>query len=357
MPGPGSLQLIQRPTVEADGQPQPALTANLLRMSVLENVTGLHRCQAAFQNWGTVGRGRASTTGFLYFDRALLDFGKHVAIKLPTGTIMEGAITAIGANFSAGASPELTIVAEDRFHDLRVVPRTRTFEDVSDSDILYQIASDHGLSADVDLSGPTYKIVAQLNQSDLAFLRARARLCDAELWIHGQQLHVKNRSRPAAAEPLQLNFGGSLTGFTVVADAASQPTRVSATAWDVASKAPNTGDANESVLGAQLHGGSSGAHIVATAFGERHLEVPLSPSDPRAQAETVFRTFAQRFVVGHGTAQADARIAVGAMVRVTGLGALFSGLYYVSEVNHLFDLQTGATTRFTVESPAVGQTQ
>ena len=35
------------------------------------------------------------------------------------------------------------------------------------------IASDHSLTPEIDASGPTHKVLAQVNQSDLAFLRER----------------------------------------------------------------------------------------------------------------------------------------------------------------------------------------
>jgi len=43
-------------------------------------------------------------------------------------------------------------------------------DDLAD-ELLSQVAADHGLTAQVNLSGPSYKVVAQVNQSDLAFLR------------------------------------------------------------------------------------------------------------------------------------------------------------------------------------------
>lgn len=341
-----------RPTIEVGGQPQTALSGNLLRFNAVETAAGVHRCEAVFNNWGPV----SATVGFLYFDRALLDFGKRVVIKLPSGTVIDGAITAIAANFPAHTPPELSIAIEDRYRDLRMVTRTRTFDNVTDSDIARKIANDHALTLTVDLRGPIYKSVAQLYQSDLAFLRTRARLCDAELRLLGQQLYLKSRAN-SSSEALSLAFGQSLTSFSVTADTAAQPTKVTATAWDVANKAAASVTVSDSILGTHLRGGSSGAKVVTQAFGERPVNAALSPLDPHVLAESAFRTDAQRFVVGQGLSPCDARIAVGIMVRLAGLGPLFSGLYYVSEVNHLFDAQTGATTRFTVESPALGQTQ
>ena len=57
--------------------------------------------------------------------------------------------------------------------------RTRSFEDVTDADVMQQVASDNGLQAEIDAPGPSHRSLAQLNQSDLAFLRERARAVDA----------------------------------------------------------------------------------------------------------------------------------------------------------------------------------
>ena len=48
--------------------------------------------------------------------------------------------------------------------------------------------------------GPTYKTLAQVNQSDLAFMRERARSIDAELWMDGSKIsrEVARRSVEAA---------------------------------------------------------------------------------------------------------------------------------------------------------------
>ena len=42
-------------------------------------------------------------------------------------------------------------------------------------------------------------MVQQWNQSDLAFLRERARLVNAELWVEGSTLHFKSRPQRSAA--------------------------------------------------------------------------------------------------------------------------------------------------------------
>src|SRR5215217_4540927 len=179
-----------RPTVVVDNEVNGPLGGGLLTLMIVENTNGLYRCEAKFGNWGE----KNSTTDFLYFDRRVLDFGKDFEIKLGADSIFKGKIMALEGNFPEGQSPEISVLAEDRFQDLRMTRRTRTFSDVTDSDVFTRVANDHGLTSDVDVRGPRYKVLSQTNQSDLAFLRERARASDAEVWMDGSTLHAKARS-------------------------------------------------------------------------------------------------------------------------------------------------------------------
>src|SRR5215470_2981683 len=159
-----------RPRIFVGGSEQPTLSGGLLSMMIGEHLSGLYRCEIKFGNWGPVN----NNIDFLYFDRQLLDFGKDLQIKLDDETLFAGKVTGLEANFPEAQPPTITVLAEDQFQDLRMTRRTRTFSDVSDADVVSQIATEYGLSANVRADGPTYKILAQVNQSDLAFLRERA---------------------------------------------------------------------------------------------------------------------------------------------------------------------------------------
>src|SRR5204863_8257254 len=101
-------------------------------------------------------------------NRQDLDFGKTFEVSFQDTTLFSGNITALEAGFPETRSPEITVLAEDQLQEFRMTRRTRTFSDLSDSDIMQQIASDHGLGASINVSGPQHRTVAQLNQSDLA---------------------------------------------------------------------------------------------------------------------------------------------------------------------------------------------
>ena len=88
---------------------------------------------------------------------------------------------------------------------LRTTPRTRSFVRRSDAQVIEQVASEHGLLAQVDLRAPTYDVVVQLEQSDLSFLRERARFVNADLWIDDRALSVKAWPRDGGGHAICLS--------------------------------------------------------------------------------------------------------------------------------------------------------
>ena len=343
-----------RPVIFIGGEEKPDLATGLLSLLIVEHTSGLYRCEAKFGNWGT----KDNTTDFLYFDRKLLDFGKDLQIKLGTDSLFNGKIMALEGSFPDGQSPEFSVLAEDRFQDLRMTRRTRTFADVSDSDVINQIANDHGLSPSVSVDGPTYKVLAQVNQSDLAFIRERARAIDAEVWMDDKTLNAKSHSSRGGS-PLELSYGNQLREFTVLADLAMQRTSVAVNGWDVSSKSALQYEATDSVISSELNGDSSGVSILQSSFGARKEAlvhtVPLNSQEAQHEAESFFKYSARRFVVGFGVAETKPALRVGAQVNLQGLGPLFNGKYYVSEAKHIFDNAKGLRTEFRAERAGIGK--
>jgi phage protein D len=344
---------MSRPTFVVDGQSRATLADGLLSMSIVEDVDGLYRCEATFGNWGS---GSGTTLDYLYFDRSVLEFGKTFVVKLGNDTLFEGAITGLEGQFPAGRSPEVTVLAEDRLQDLRMTRRTRTFTDLDDAGVIRQIAGDHGLTADVSLNGPTHKVLAQVNQSDLAFVRERAQALDAEVWVNGRTLHVKSHAdRRQTAVPL--SYRVELTAFSVLADLAHQRTAVTVTGWDVSGKSAITQEATDSTVSGELDGGKSGSSVLKNAFGDRKEtiahDVPMTTDAARNAAEAAFKLRARRFITAHGVATTSASIKVGGSADVKGVGPLFNGKYYLTHVRHLFD-GNGLRSEFTGERPGLG---
>ena len=344
-----------RPTLTVGGQDRGGLSDTLVSLLVEETTDGLYRCEATFTNWGP----KNGAADFLYFDREVLDFGETFAVAAGAGdaetTLFEGRISAIEGRYPQGRPPEIAVLAEDRFQDLRMTRRTRTFEDVSDRDVFERLAADHQLRPDLDLDGPTHRVLAQLNQSDLAFLRERARAIGAEVWVEGATLRAQPRERRQGGS-VELTYGRGLFAFSALADLAEQRTALTVGGWDVETKEGIAAEATEDAVRGELNGFRSGPALLAEAFGQRPERVvhlaPASETEAQAVADAEFRTLARRFVTGQGEAEGDGRIRVGATVELAGLGVLFDGRYAVTEARHTID-GSGFRTRFAVERPGI----
>lgn len=347
-----------RPRISIRGQVQNSLSTGLLSMLIEETHEGLKRCELTVGNWGSTSSGN----DFLYFDRSLLEFGETVRIDAGEGStggvLFQGRISGLEGQFPSNRPPQLVVLAEDRLQDLRMTRRTRTFEDATDADVFSRIASDHGLTPDVSLDGPTWKVLAQLNQSDLAFLRDRARALGAELWVDDTTLFA--RVRPAReAGSLTLTNGQGLRELSILADLSHQRTGLTVSGWDVQGKDAAVHEATEACLQSEIGQGQGGAAVLQSTFGDRkdtlmHLH-PGSPREAQAMAEGRYRQLGRRFLTGQAEADGDARIKVGAKVTFQGVGPLFNGEYTIVETRHFFDMKNGFSTRFSVERAFIGR--
>lgn len=349
-----------RPTIKLDGQKNDSLSNTLLSLFVEETMLGLSHCEAHFSNWGP----KDNSVNFLFFDGQTIDFGKGLIVEMgppdSTAEIFKGRIAGIEAQYPSQRDAELTVLAEDRFQDLRMERRTRSFENMSDSDVISQIASQHGLTAQVDANGPTYRVLIQLNQSDLAFLRERAAAIDAELWMDDRTLHVQaHTSRNGGT--VDLNYsreGRNLREFSVLADLAHQRTSVRVSGWDVSSKDKFDEEATDSVVSGELNGDRGGSSILGQALAQRKERivsaVPLSQQEAQAMAKARYRERARQFLKGKGVADGNPRIRVGATLNMTGLGQMFDGKYYVTMARHSFDGRNGYRTTFETSRPGIG---
>jgi phage protein D len=343
-----------RPEIRLAGEANDSLRQGMIGLKIHEDHLGLSSCELTVGNWGTAGTG----LGYLYFGRDKLEFGKDIAVFIDGSALFSGRITGLEGQFPRGAPPRITVLAEDRLQDLRMTRRTRSFADVTDAGAIEQIAGDHGLTPDVDVQGPVHRVLAQLNQSDLAFVRDRARAVDAEVWVDERTLSVKRHAARDGGR-LRLVHGSKLVEFTVLADLAGQRSSVTVTGWDVSSKQELKEQADDSSLGAELGDLVSGASVLRNALAERKemvtTTVPGVSREARVRAEALFRQTARRFVRGHGTAETQAGLRVGATVQLDGLGPLFSGDYYITEATHRYDEEDGLRTDFTVERPGLGR--
>jgi Bacteriophage probable baseplate hub protein len=346
------------PALTVDGQLRAELTHDLVRLEVEETTEGLKTLSARFLAFGPRP---GAPDGILHLDGRVFDFGKSFDVALGSEqdprTVFRGKISALEADFEEGGVPEVVVFAEDRFMDLRTTRRMRTYERMSDKEIAEEIASKHGLSAEVDADGPTYDLVQQWNVSDLAFLRERARRIRAEVWLQDDTLFFKSRDKRGATE-LTLVQGNHLLRLQARADLAHQRTAVRVSGYDAKDRAAIDEEAGGDAIQAEIAGGRTGPDVLQRAFGERVSfrvrEVPLTSSEAADWARADMLRRCRSFVQVIATTRGTADLVVGSRLTLQRVGAPFEGGgYHATRVRHTYDLEQGFRTHFEAERPTI----
>ncbi len=347
------------PVFQVDGTVKGELARDLLRLEVEETTAGLKTLSARLLGHGP--RQGAEQEVQLYLDGAILDFGKKLQVALgPSGdqrTVFEGFISALESCFREGEAPEVVVFAEDRLMRLRMTRRMKSYENVSDADIVQAIASEHGMQAETDADGPTYDVVQQWNLSDLAFLRERARLIQAEIWLQDDKIYFMSRNKRTATE-LTLVRGNELIAVEARADLAHQRTKVKFSGYDASQRDRIDEEAGADTIDAEIAGGHTGPSVLEKAFGERVSfrvrEAPLLDGEARAWARAEMLRRARAFVTVVGVTRGSPDMVVGSRLTLQRVGHPFDGGgYYVTRVLHTYDLTHSHRTRFVAERPTV----
>ena len=361
-----SLQSATRPQIRVGGRVQDALMRDLDLLQLDEDLFGMKRLAVRFIALGPSAGERHQ--GLNWMDGTVLDFGSEIDVNLGQSeartAMFSGAISALELDFDQGRAPELHCLAEDRLMALRLARQFRTWENVDETSLVQDIAARHGLAADVAVEGPVWQTVQQWNQSDLAFLRERARRLGAEVWVEDGTLHMATRDQ-RDGPTVTLIQGSELLQCRLRADLAHQRGKVVVSGFDDGQQAVIDEEADSATVAAEAHGQTHGLNVLERAFTSpaglasyRVRDVPLRGNEASALARAALLGRARRFVLASGVASGDTRIRVGARLRLERVGPLFEGDgYYVTRVRHQFDLTDGYRTHFDAERAWIGDSR
>ncbi|MFC5219677.1 MULTISPECIES: phage late control D family protein [Streptomyces] len=348
------------PVFTVAGRRVPDLARDCLALTVEESTAGLRTLTAQFL--AVAPRRRPNDDVVEYLDGRTLSFGSELAASLGAPgdehVVFAGSVSALEVTFDEGDTPYVTVFAEDALMSLRMTRRSRTYRQVGDADLARRIAADHGLTAEADAPGPTYPLVHQVNESDLAFLRKRAELIGAEVWATGRTLHFATRDRRPGPR-LRLAQGRELLTVTVRADLAHQRSAVRVSGYDARGRDAITSQADQAVVTAEVTGGRIGPEVLLRAVGpradQRTRMVPLAEAEGLAWARAGMQSRARRFVTAIATSCGTPELTVGSRLTLSGVGGPFDGDgYYTTRVRHAFRRGAGGLrSHFEAERPTV----
>ncbi|MEV2227880.1 contractile injection system protein, VgrG/Pvc8 family [Streptomyces phaeochromogenes] len=349
------------PVFEVGGSVVKDLARDCVRLEVAEGVEGLRTLRAHYLAVGSGAKGAHDR--LLHLDGGTVGLGSALRVALGPETrqrfVFDGVVSALELILGDGEPPLVTVHAEDALMRLRMARRTRSYRDTTDAELAEAVAREHGLSADTDAPGPRYDVVQQLNQSDLAFLRERARLLQAELWATGRTLHFRARGSRAVT-PQTLVHGSELLAVRFAADLAHQRSEIVVTGYDAEQRVGIEERAGPEVVETETTGGRTGPRLLRGALGPstgiRVRETALTREEAEAWARAEMLRRGRRFVTAAGTTNGSPDLLVGSRLTLRGVGRPFEGEgYYVTRIRHSFDYEHGFRTRFDAERSSLNE--
>lgn len=305
-------------------------------------------------------------------DADLFMAGNSVTIEMgyvdEMAEVIDGEITKLMPTFPDSGVPTLTVEGYTRLHRLHSDKKTRTFPKMSDKQIIEKIANEAGLDPQVEETGEQFEYIIQANETDLEFIRKRARRIHYEVIVRGKTLIFRKPQEDASSSytfvwgHTQAAFSSGpntlpLKSFSPDLNALNQIHQVKVRGYDPVKKEKIEGTAGLGDEDAKKMGISTGAQITQSRFNlaKKYVRVdsPIaSQAEADQRAKAIYNQCAMELVSGSANTIGVPGLRSGIIVEILGLGARFSGLYYVKEATHSLG-SGGYSTNFTVQRNAL----
>jgi phage protein D/phage baseplate assembly protein gpV len=364
-----AVTYVAEPILEIDGKlASKALLDDIIEIAVEESLHLPGMFTLVIKN--DYFPGRSEDQSWRHAD--LFEIGKTIKIGFGSSTteaqefeeedrdyVLEGEITAMECHFTRDSEAPMIIRGYDISHRLWRGRYNRSFQNMTDTDIVKKIAGEVGIpTGTIDETGGPYGYgdingsngyVFQENQTNLEFLRKRAARNGFEFFVQDGKLNFR---KPKVDESLELKWLKDVHSFQVRVSSAEQVSEVEVRGWDYSQKQPIVETANKGQVFTQTEHGEGSQ--TSTSFKGKPptpkmivVDHPVfNAPEAKAIAQAVCDELGGEFVHADAEAEGNPKIRPGRVVKLNDLGK-YSGEYYVTETRHLF-YERVYTTEFTV---------
>ena len=298
---------------------------------------------------------RVTDTALKWIDDKRIEPGKRIKVSAEgpqsksAQPLFDGEIVELEPEFTVGAQ-NLTIRAFDVMHRLARGRRVRSFLNMTDGDVLSKIASEAGMSAKAEHATIVHPYLFQNNETDLEFLRGRAKAAGSVLFAEGRSIRFEPPK--ADGDPIEMQWGANLQEFRPRMTTVNQVSSVTVRGWDPKTRKEIVGQAKHGDHVPEVGEGRKPADLVTSAFREAPMLSASRPVRTQAEADQMARALAGRhssqFIEAEGVCIGDAKIVAGTSVKLKALGDRFSGTYLVTACRHVYSTHDGYQTHFSI---------
>lgn len=289
-------------------------------------------------------------------DGSLFTAGKAVEIFLPNPSnvltsVFKGEITAIEPEFSEQFETTLVVRGYDKGHRLNRGTKNKVFVNVTDGDIVSQIAQANGLQAQSDTTSIVHPHVFQYAVSDWVFLHERARRNGFEVLVVDNKLLFRKISTTTDGPALE--WGTTLWSFHPRMSLARQINKVTVKGWDPKTKQALVGVAQTSSSSPSTGFTGWGGQLAQSKFSAAEAMEVQHPvrtqNEATLMAQSILDEVNAGFLEADGVAFGNPGIKPGTKVAISKVGAKFNGNYVVTSARHTFRIGDPYITEFTVQ--------
>jgi phage protein D len=293
---------------------------------------------------------RALDHDFKLVDGSTFDIGAKVELHYAPASerggaegVFKGEIATIAPQFEK-EGPVLVVRGYDLGHRLTRSHNTRTFQDMTASDIASKIIGEAGLDKDVQSTSDVYPFEQQSNETDWDYLWRLASRVGYEVVCIDEKIHFR-KPGSGAGTPVTLQWGVNLKTFHPRATAVQQVKEVVVSGWDPKGKRRVTATKSTPQLDSKIElrrdGLANGKHPVVD-------EIVTSQSEADVLAQSTLDRLANTWLEADGRCVGNPKVRAGCKVQIKGVGTRFGGDYLITQSTHVIRGAAGYETEFEV---------
>ncbi|WP_214628607.1 phage late control D family protein [Paenibacillus agaridevorans] len=282
--------------------------------------------------------------------------GKTLIVKLgyadKKGQVFDGIITGYTVDYPASGSPIVTVTAMDRSFLMMKSSKSKVWKEMKDSDVVQTIASEYGLTADVDALTVKKTTIEQIGISDYHFVQSLAQDNDYLFHVTGSKLHF--RKRKTSGTPLiELKYGQSLREFTFTADVSGQTSEVKVRGFDTKTKQSVEGKSTPITVISGAKSGPSLAKTLSSQKAETVYTGVTTLDEARHLATALLNRLSRDLIRGQGSCIGFPELIPGELIAISGIGSALNRNLMLTRVVHRLDSLDGYAIQFEAEGNAL----
>ncbi len=272
-------------------------------------------------------------------DTDLFSIGKETEVKAgyddPSNSLFKGVIVKQALNYAQGQN-QLTITAKDKAYKMTLDRHSRSFEDMSDKEIIEELCGNYGITADIDDTTVTHEKIVQYNCTDWDFINMRAEANGWLLFTTNDGIIAKKPD--LSADPVLLvATGDSIEEIRTEMDGRYAFGTYTAKAWNYTSQEMDEVSEKGNLFDTTQGDLDSGKLSEMSDNSTHDITAMSQQEDPDALQELikakVMRNNLSR-IVGKINITGHAPIQPSDFIRLEGIGKHFDGATLVSSVIH-----------------------